>query len=158
MSFWPLTNSDFQTSWPWYRAWPSLNYDWFPWSICNGCGMPVGNGYLPDTLFRPFWGLAYAPIDETSFHRFAQNFMSLIQNLSIELREVSMGAFATSVACQQGELTLPGTCFLPLFWDLLLLKLLRPDFSNLPCRFFTLNTPWYFLDFAWIAGQKLRSR
>ena len=21
-----------------YRAWPSPNYEWFPWSICNGCG------------------------------------------------------------------------------------------------------------------------
>ena len=34
--------SDFQTdqtfhqfSWPWYRTWPSPNYEWFPWSICN---------------------------------------------------------------------------------------------------------------------------
>ena len=27
---------------------PSLtspNYEWFPWSICNGCGMPAGNAY-----------------------------------------------------------------------------------------------------------------
>ena len=30
------------TFWP---AWPSPNYEWFPWSICNGCGMPVGNAY-----------------------------------------------------------------------------------------------------------------
>ena len=30
---------------PWYRAWPSPNYEWFPWSICNGCGMPAGNAY-----------------------------------------------------------------------------------------------------------------
>ena len=21
------------------------NYEWFPWSICNGCGMPAGNAY-----------------------------------------------------------------------------------------------------------------
>ena len=32
-------------SWPWYRLWPSPNYEWFPWSICNGCGMPAGNAY-----------------------------------------------------------------------------------------------------------------
>ena len=42
-----LTNrSDFPPiSWPWYRAWPSTNYEWFPWSICNGYGMPAGNAY-----------------------------------------------------------------------------------------------------------------
>ena len=33
-------------SWPWSRAWPSPNYEWFPWNICNGCGMPAGNAYL----------------------------------------------------------------------------------------------------------------
>ena len=27
---------------PWYRAWPSPNFEWFPWSICNGCGMLAG--------------------------------------------------------------------------------------------------------------------
>ena len=57
MTFWPLTNSDFPTdqtsrpiSWSWYQAWPSPNYEWFPWSICNECDMPAGNanpsGYL----------------------------------------------------------------------------------------------------------------
>ena len=25
------------------RAWPSTNYEWFPWSICNGCDMPAGS-------------------------------------------------------------------------------------------------------------------
>ena len=24
--------------WPWYRAWPSPNYEWFPLSICKECG------------------------------------------------------------------------------------------------------------------------
>ena len=32
-------------SWIWYRLWPSPNYEWFPWSICNGSGMPAGNAY-----------------------------------------------------------------------------------------------------------------
>ena len=41
---WPLYRSDFSPSvWPWYRAWPSLNYKWFQWSICNGCRIPAGN-------------------------------------------------------------------------------------------------------------------
>ena len=43
------------------------------------------------------------------------------------------GAFATGVASQQGALTLPDTWFRPPFWDLLMLQLLRPNSSNLPC-------------------------
>ena len=36
---WPPYRSDFAPiSWPLYRAWPSPNYEWFPWSIRNGCG------------------------------------------------------------------------------------------------------------------------
>ena len=36
---WPPYQSDFPPiSWPLYRAWPLPNYEWFPWSICNGCG------------------------------------------------------------------------------------------------------------------------
>ena len=36
---WPPYQSDFPPiSWPLYRDWPSPNYEWFPWSICNGCG------------------------------------------------------------------------------------------------------------------------
>ena len=36
---WLPYRSDFQPiPWPLYRAWPSPNYEWFPWNICNGCG------------------------------------------------------------------------------------------------------------------------
>ena len=36
---WLPYRSDFPPiSWPLYRAWPSPNYEWFPWSICDGCG------------------------------------------------------------------------------------------------------------------------
>ena len=42
-------------------------------------------------------------------------------------------SFATGVASQQGTLTLPDTWFRPPFWDLLMLQLLRPNSSNLPC-------------------------
>ena len=36
---WLPYRSDFPPiSWPLYRTWPSPNYEWFPWSICNGCG------------------------------------------------------------------------------------------------------------------------
>ena len=47
------------------------------------------------------------------------------------------GAFTTGVACQQGTLTLPDTWFRPPFWDLLMLQLLRPNSSNLPCLYST---------------------
>ena len=49
------------------------------------------------------------------------------------------GAFATGVACQQGTLTLPDTWFRPPLWDLLVLQLLRPDSSNLPCLHSTIH-------------------
>ena len=49
------------------------------------------------------------------------------------------GAFATGVASQQGTLTLPDTWFRPLFWDLLMLQLLRPNSSNLPCLYSTFH-------------------
>ena len=54
---WLLHWSDFSLFlWPWYRAWPSPNYEWFPWSICNGCGTPAGNAYPSDIWFHPpFW-------------------------------------------------------------------------------------------------------
>ena len=48
-------------------------------------------------------------------------------------------AFATGVACQQGTLTLPDTWFRPPLWDLLVIQLLRPDSSNLPCLYSTFH-------------------
>ena len=45
--------------------------------------------------------------------------------------------FAMGVACQQGTLTLPDTWFRPPLLDLLVLQLLRPDSSNLPCLYST---------------------
>ena len=49
------------------------------------------------------------------------------------------GAFATGVASQQETLTLPDTWFRPPFWDLLMLQLLRPNSSNLPCLYSTFH-------------------
>ena len=46
---------------------------------------------------------------------------------------------ATGVASQQGTLTLPDTWFRPQFWDLLMLQLLRPNSSNLPCFYSTFH-------------------
>ena len=62
---------------------PSLtftDYEWFPWSICNGCGMPAGNAYPSGHLVpSPIVGLACAPIVETRFrtcHVFTRLFTS----------------------------------------------------------------------------------
>ena len=50
---WLPSRSDFPPiSWPWYRAWPSPNYEGLPWSICNECGMPAWNAYPSGHL----WG------------------------------------------------------------------------------------------------------
>ena len=50
---------------------PSLtftDYERFPWSICNGCGMPAGNAYPSGHLVpSSIVGLACAPIVETRF-------------------------------------------------------------------------------------------
>ena len=52
--------SDFQTlrfsinSSHWIWAWPSPNFEWFPWIICKGCQQGTLN--LPDTWFRPPFG------------------------------------------------------------------------------------------------------
>ena len=54
---WLPNRSDFPPmSLLWYRAWPSPNYEWFPWSICNGWGCQQGTLTLPDTWFRPPFG------------------------------------------------------------------------------------------------------
>ena len=49
------------------------------------------------------------------------------------------GAFATGVACKQGTLTHPDTWFRPPLWDLLMLQLLRPNSSSLPCLYSTFH-------------------
>ena len=58
---------------------PSLtftDYEWFPWSICNGCGMPAGNAYPSGHLVpSPILGLAYAPIVETKFLELAMSLL-----------------------------------------------------------------------------------
>ena len=74
---WLPNQSDFPPiSWPWYRAWPSPNYEWFPWSIYNGCGMPAGNAYPSGHLVpSPILGLANAPIVETKFLELAMSLL-----------------------------------------------------------------------------------
>ena len=50
----------------------------------------------------------------------------------------------SGVASQQGTLTLPNTWFRPPFWDLLMLQLLRPNSSNLPCLYSTFHLEYMY--------------
>ena len=86
-------------------------------------------------------------LTEQTFHQFHELYSEL------DLHRIMSGfidVFATRVACQQGTLTLPDTWFRPPFWDLLVLKFLRPDSSNSPCLYstFHIEYPLFFLDFA----------
>ena len=76
------------------------------------------------------------PTDQT-FHQFHDLYTEL------DLHRIMSGfhgAFATDVASQQGTLTPSGTPgSVPPFLDLLVLLLLRPDSSNLPCLYSTFH-------------------
>ena len=85
-----------------------------------------------------FWGLACALIVETSFPRLYTDLMT-VPKLTFTYLRGFHGAFATGVASQQGALTLPDTWFRPPFWDLLMLQLLRPNSSSLPCLYSTFH-------------------
>ena len=101
--------------------------------------MPAGNAYHSGHLVpSPLWGLACALIVETSFYPTLHQFNDLPNLTFTELRGFHR-AFATGVACQQGALTLPDTWFRPPFWDLLMLQLLRPNSSKLPCLYSTFH-------------------
>ena len=84
-----------------------------------------------------FWPLTNSdlPTNQT-FHQFHDLYTEL------DLHRIMSGfhgAFATGVASQQGTLTLPDTWFRPPFWNLLMLQLLRPNSSNLPCLYSTFH-------------------
>ena len=84
-----------------------------------------------------FWPLTNSdlPTNQT-FHQFHDLYTDL------DLHRIMSGfhgAFATGVASQQGTLTLPDTWFRPPFWDLLVLQLLRPNSSSLPCLYSTFH-------------------
>ena len=64
-------STDFMTFIP---SWTFTDYEWFPWNICNGCGMPAGNAYPSGHLVpSPIVGLACAPIVETRFLELAMS-------------------------------------------------------------------------------------
>ena len=60
---WPtVTSQPIRLSTNFMTLIPSLTFTdskWFPWSICNGCGMPTENAY--HLVPSQFMGFAYAP-------------------------------------------------------------------------------------------------
>ena len=52
------------------------DYEWFPWSIYNGCGMPAGNAYPSGhQVPSPILGIASALIVETKFLELAMSLL-----------------------------------------------------------------------------------
>ena len=116
---------------------PGSNFNIELWSICNGCGMPAGNAYHSGHLVPSrFWGLHVLRLLRPVSRLYID--FDPPKLTFTELRGFH-GVFATGVACQQGALTLPDTWFRPPFWDLLMLQLLRPNSSNLPCLYSTFH-------------------
>ena len=77
---WPtVTSQPIRLSTNFMTLIPSLtftDYEWFPWSICNGCGMPAGKAYPSGHLVpSPILGLADAPIVETKFLELAMSLL-----------------------------------------------------------------------------------
>ena len=71
--------------------------------------------------------------------RLSTNFMTFIPSLTFTDYEWFPWSICTGVACQQGTLTFQDTWFRPPLWDGLVLQLLRPDSSNLPCLYSTFH-------------------
>ena len=136
---WLPNQSDFPPIlWPWYRAWPSPIMSGFHGSFATGVACQQGTLTTPDTWFRPLFGGLHVlwllrPVSPT-LHR-----LNDLPKLTFTELRGFRGAFATGMACQQGALTLPDTWFRPPFWDLLVLQLLRPNSSNLPCLYSTFH-------------------
>ena len=126
----PVPIIRFTNPWPFYRDQPFTD-TWFRPPFFGGGGLHVL--WLLKPVSRLFTDLMTVP------------------NLTFTELRGFHGAFATGVASQQGTLTLPDTWFRPPFWDLLMLQLLRPNSSNLPClcSTFHLEYPlvlsWFYL-------------
>ena len=94
--------------WPRYRAWPSSNYEWCPWSICKRCGMPAGNAYPCGHLVLPpppppFW-------DSHVFRFVKTRFLELAMSLLDFSPWIPLGTFSilllTTLWSQDAEILL----------------------------------------------------
>ena len=84
-------------------------------------------------IYFPFWGIAYALIVEISFHGFTPFFV-----IDTELdNRITRGVHAAFASRERLLYRAPGS--VPLFWDLVGLQFLIPDFLNLPCLYSTFH-------------------
>ena len=86
---WPtVTSQPIRLSTNFMTLIPSLtftDYEWFPWSICNGSGMPAGNAYPSGHLVpSPIVGLACAPIVETRFLELAMSLFDFSPRIPLD--------------------------------------------------------------------------
>ena len=85
---WPtVTSQPIRLSTNFMTLIPSLtftDYEWFPWIICNGCGMPAGNAYPSGHLVpSPILGLANAPIVVTKFLELAMSLLDFSHRIPL---------------------------------------------------------------------------
>ena len=59
------------------------NFEWFPWNICDGCGMPTGDAYSSGHLVLSLQGLAFVLLVETSDNLY--QFVKLLPDLTFLL-------------------------------------------------------------------------
>ena len=113
---------------------PSLtftDYDWFPWSIYHGCGMPAGNAYSSGHLVpSPIVGLACAPIVETRFLELAMSLLDFsprkpLGTFSILLC-ITLFKQVPCIICGHRRVSV-----IDIGWFVLLLFQLRPMFYTL---------------------------
>ena len=78
-------------------------------------------------------------VENTSIYGAKKTLATWRNNVIRKLAGVSVKYLASFTALLQGTLILPDTWFRLTLWDLLVLQLLRPDSSNLPCLYSTFH-------------------
>ena len=118
----------------------SPNYKWFPWSICNSCGMQAGNAYSSGHLVPSLGGLhilwLLRPLFPT-LHRINERTEPDIHRI----KRGFPGAIATGVTCQQWALNLPDTWFRPSYFGLTYAPIVETRFLELAISLLDFS-PW----------------
>ena len=93
---------------------PSLtftDYDWFPWSICNRCGMPAGNAYPSGHLVpSPIVGLACATIVEIRFLELAMSLLDFSPRIPLGTFSILLSTHPVHLYPVQVSHILYGAC------------------------------------------------
>ena len=98
---WPtVTSQPIRLSTNFMTLIPSLtftDYEWFPWSICNGCGMSAGNAYPSGHLVpSPIVGLACSPIVETRFFELAKSLLDFLPRIPLGTSRFCLNTYHTN--------------------------------------------------------------